>query len=302
MIRTTDGSGDEPPPLEDMSVFMAQHQRLWPASVLTPGTDRAPKAGLKAQEAAATKPTETAPDTPASTDFGGLKKGFFSRAAASVPKPFNQPKQPKQPNQPNESKQSDQTSAAEPMPFIRPKTTDESSLRFSEVQQAMGQALANKQEWITPDFIETIEAKPGLRRAMDDPLFAVVLEEMQRDPQTCIRKYASTRPDLLMAFREIAGQMGSHLEVVEPQSTRSRTTKPAVELQQQLPPHEQELVERVQRDPEAQAALRDPRIQRIIAAGRSNPLLLAEVTRSADSDLAAKLQKLMQLGMLQIQN
>ncbi|KAI8847220.1 hypothetical protein BC829DRAFT_397089 [Chytridium lagenaria] len=202
---------DDVPPLEDMS-DMLKHAK----------ERREKMEAMKPVVTPVPIPKKVQQPPEAKTAFSGIKKGFFNAS----PKKQSIPR------------------AVEPQ-TLKPTKTKEDSLRFDQVQEVMKQQLnmLNKQEWLTPDFLERIERNPALARAFADPLFTQATEDLKRDPEKAFQKYAKERPDIMLALREFAGTTSI------PPSIVSITTPT---IPDELPDHEKELVKRVMQDKELQ--------------------------------------------------
>ncbi|KAI8821393.1 uncharacterized protein EV422DRAFT_528001 [Fimicolochytrium jonesii] len=213
MLR--DMSDEDVPPLEDMTEEVARMEKVRQRSAVPERSD--PTANeeflievakpevehLASQVKPKTQQSKTQP-TKTDKSFGGLKKGFFSSSPRSG---ASRAADPPRPN----------------IPVIKPKAPAADGLRFDEVQQAMRSQMSmlDKQEWLTPAFLERIEKSPHLARALADPAFQQAAAEMSKNPQAAFKKYAVQRPDLLQALREFAGMLGESLtSIAETQDAR----------------------------------------------------------------------------------
>ncbi|KAJ3300375.1 hypothetical protein HK104_001338 [Borealophlyctis nickersoniae] len=115
-----------------------------------------------------------------------------------------------------------------------------------------------------------------------------------------MRRAAAERPDLVEALRELAGLLAEEMDILADKETEERIK--TVEIPEDLPDHEKELVRRVQEDKGLQEALKDPKIQRFLMEIRGNPPLLARALATADQDMQKKLKKLIESGLLQVQH
>ena len=169
---------------------------------------------------------------------------------------------------------------------------------------------------MTPDFLDKLEQSPVLVKALMDPAFQQAAAEMASNPQKAIAKYSKERPDLILALKEFAGFLGSHLSDLPA----------SVPIPDDLPAHEKEILQRVLSNPKMQAALKDPQVQMILARAQKDPASLSmwvtapilyerfvfktiwthilEWTKrafgSAQPELREKLQLLIQCGLLQM--
>ncbi|KAJ3207967.1 hypothetical protein HDU67_007109 [Dinochytrium kinnereticum] len=280
---------DDVPPLEDMSEQLRhvkarriQEKAMKPVSMNGPLTAQKPVKKVELPEP--------------KTAFTGIKKGFFN--TATPPKAASAKAKPPQ-------------SRNDEVMTFKPKQTKEEALRFDDVQKAMKEQLnlLNKQEWLTPEFLDRIERNPALARAVSDPVFQQATQDMKCDPEKAFKKYSRERPDLVLALREFAGLLGDQLEGMAGQSsgafmgTSSRGSHPAPPpVPDDLPDHEKELVRKVLEDKEVQEVLRDPKMQKILMTIRTNPPELQRIWTQSDPATREKLGKLLQCGLLSIQN
>lgn len=121
---------------------------------------------------------------------------------------------------------------------------------------------------MTPDFLDKLEQSPVLAKALMDPAFQQAAAEMSSNPQKAMAKYSRERPDLILALKEFAGLLGSHLSDLP-------ATPASVPIPDDLPAHEKELVQRVLSNPKTQAALKDPQVQMILARAQKDPASLS---------------------------
>ncbi|TPX67248.1 hypothetical protein SpCBS45565_g03966 [Spizellomyces sp. 'palustris'] len=231
----------------------------------------------------------------AQSAYSGLKKGFLNGGNSARKTSVVATKS---------------TTPATDIPLIKPKQSPTDNLRIDEVQAAMRSqmSLLDRQEWLTPEFLEKIERNPVLTRALTDPVFQKAATELSRDPQAAFKKYAATRPDLMAALREFAGLLGDALGGLADQQEGQKVKESGKEgasgfqIPDELPNHEKELVKRVMADPEVQEALRDPKIQKILMEAQKDPPSLAKALNTANKDVQGKLGCLLKCGLLQIQH
>jgi hypothetical protein len=93
---------------------------------------------------------------------------------------FNNPP-PKKKAQPTPATQ--KVTEVEDMTHLKAQSKQE-KLKIEEVQQTMNyDALQkSKDQWLTPDLLQTLMSKPHLMQVFQDPQFSTVLQEMQQNP------------------------------------------------------------------------------------------------------------------------
>lgn len=179
-------------------------------------------------------------EVPKFHQFQGLKKGFFSATPKSKTPQIKHP---------------------EPsLTYIEAKKSD--PLVFKEVQESMASKFEkSRSEWMTPSFLDRIEKSPVLSKAFQDPNFLQMSQELIKDPVTTLKKCADSYPQWLAAIQEFAGLLGETFEAKADE----------LEAKQPLSEFEQRLIDRVQKDPKVQDALKDPQVQSLLAQLQSNP-------------------------------
>ncbi len=123
--------------------------------------------------------------------FSGLKPGFLfakpkNAAAKPTPKPASSPSPPPPPPPPPSKSTSSTTAPAgssvgegDAIPFIRPKKpteSEESILRFPEVQSAM--KASEKPGWVTNDLLSQVGAQKEIMEGLQNPKIQRVLAEV----------------------------------------------------------------------------------------------------------------------------
>ncbi|KAI9096133.1 hypothetical protein DFS34DRAFT_624088 [Phlyctochytrium arcticum] len=274
---------DDVPPLEDMAKDLMRQQQRRGMPQVTKNKNTVNKDNVKSAQSKSQN-----------KEFSGFKKGFLSSSRSDSLKDAGK-------KQPPVAK----AAQHDALPFIKPTQKADESLRFSEVQDAMKNQMSSldQQEWLTPEFLEKIEKNPVLAKALNDPAFQQAAADLQKDPEAAFKMYSQTRPDLLSALREFAALMGDALSAMpgQPETVEDTLISPAsVPIPNDLPQHEQELIKRVMADKDTQDALRDPKVQRVLAEMQKNPPTLMQALQSTDRDLQRKLKKLLECGLLQI--
>ena len=154
-------------------------------------------------------------------DFGkGFRKGFFRRQNKMTQK--QEPEKKKSP--PKQTLNSEKKSQIEDLTYIKssPGTTSKTNtmnsfkadLKESEKNSSVNHSLLNnivnnKQEWLNQELLMKIAQKPNLMKAFMDPRFTTVIQEMQNNPQECMRKYGNN-PEFSNFIKEFSSIMGEH--------------------------------------------------------------------------------------------
>jgi hypothetical protein len=258
MITNDSLDFDDVPPLEDMSHILDIKSKI---------------PFLQTPKAAAQQPKQTK-----STEFQGLKKGFFSTTTRPKPK---------------KSK-----IIQEEIPLIKPQTT-RNPLEFDQVRDAMASQLDQSRtgisyssDWMSPSFLGKIERSTILAKAFQDPRFLQMSQQLARDPVRTLEMCKKEHPEWMEALREFSGMLG---EVFEKKANQVDTSG--------LNDFERDIVERVMKDPKVQEALKDSRIQQLLFDLKSNqnPLLVQQFLKDACPDIQQKVQVLIKSGLLSIQ-
>ena len=67
----------------------------------------------------------------------------------------------------------------------------------------------NKQKWLNQELLMKIAQHPNLMRCFMDPRFSTVIQEMQNNPQECLKKYGNN-PEFSNFIKEFSSLMGEH--------------------------------------------------------------------------------------------
>ena len=67
----------------------------------------------------------------------------------------------------------------------------------------------NKQQWLNQELLMKIAQNPNLMRCFMDPRFSTVIQEMQTNPQECLKKYGNN-PEFSNFIKEFSSLMGDH--------------------------------------------------------------------------------------------
>ena len=86
------------------------------------------------------------------------------------------------------------------------KSTQESS----KINPNMLNNLANnKQQWLNQELLMKIAQNPNLMRCFMDPRFSTVIQELQTNPQECLKKYGNN-PEFSNFIKDFSALMGDH--------------------------------------------------------------------------------------------
>ena len=150
-----------------------------------------------------------------------LKRGFLKRHNFSQEEPKKEIKK-----QNNEGNNNNKSKKEEPVDLTHiksnPGTTTKteilnnfnkdlkSSQDSSKPNPSLLNNLANnKQQWLNQELLMKIAQNPNLMRCFMDPRFSTVIQEMQTNPQECLKKYGNN-PEFSTFIKEFSALMGDH--------------------------------------------------------------------------------------------
>lgn len=167
-------SDDEPPPLEDMTEYLAAR-------------------GIKPEEKS--KPIEVVKEVKVEEKkvekfASGIKKGFFNQA-------------------PKQAKKVVKKVEPEIVEIKKTNKPQENPLVLKEVQQAMNYTTQNTQEWLTPELLQRIAEHPFLAKGMSDPRLMAAVNELQKDASLATTKYKHDQ-EVQVFFTEFSKIMADH--------------------------------------------------------------------------------------------
>ena len=153
--------------------------------------------------------------------FSFLKRGFLKRHNFSQEEPKKEIKK-----QNNEGNNNNKSKKEEPVDLTHiksnPGTTTKteilnnfnkdlkSSQDSSKPNPSLLNNLANnKQQWLNQELLMKIAQNPNLMRCFMDPRFSTVIQEMQTNPQECLKKYGNN-PEFSTFIKEFSALMGDH--------------------------------------------------------------------------------------------
>ena len=149
---------------------------------------------------------------------GLFKRGFLKRHNFSEDAPKKENKKE------NENKEKEKKNEPVDLTHIKsnPGTTTKtnilnnfnndlkSSQESSKINSGMLNNLANnKQQWLNQELLMKIAQKPNLMRCFMDPRFSTVIQELQANPQECLKKYGNN-PEFSNFIKEFSSLMGEH--------------------------------------------------------------------------------------------
>ena len=154
--------------------------------------------------------------------FSFLKRGFLKRHNFSEDN--NKDKAKKEP--PKEVKKETQNKKEEPVDLTHiksnPGTTTKTNvlnnfnkdLKTSQDATKMNPNLLNnlannKQQWLNQELLMKIAQNPNLMRCFMDPRFSTVIQELQTNPQECLKKYGNN-PEFSNFIKDFSALMGDH--------------------------------------------------------------------------------------------
>ena len=149
---------------------------------------------------------------------GLFKRGFLKRHNFSEDEPKKEIKK--------ENKEKEKEKKNEPIDLTHIKSTPgtttktnimnnfnndlKSSQESSKINSGMLNNLANnKQQWLNQELLMKIAQKPNLMRCFMDPRFSTVIQELQTNPQECLKKYGNN-PEFSNFIKEFSSLMGEH--------------------------------------------------------------------------------------------
>ena len=153
--------------------------------------------------------------------FGLFKRGFLKRHNFSEDE--NKNKKEKEPKKENKEIP---TKKEEPVDLTHiksnPGTTTKTNVinnfnkdlkstqESSKINPNMLNNLANnKQQWLNQELLMKIAQNPNLMRCFMDPRFSSVIQELQTNPQECLKKYGNN-PEFSNFIKDFSALMGDH--------------------------------------------------------------------------------------------
>ena len=176
---------------------------------------------------------------------GLFKRGFLKRHNSSEdePKKTNNNNL----NKPSKEKEKEKEKKNEPIDLTHiksnPGTTTKTNIlnnfnndlksnqEASKINSGMLNNLANnKQQWLNQELLMKIAKSPNLMRCFMDPRFSTVIQELQTNPQECLKKYGNN-PEFSNFIKEFSALMGDHFNNLakNPMAGNPNYTNPEVQ-------------------------------------------------------------------------
>lgn len=128
--------------------------------------------------------------------------------------------------------------------------TKNETLKIEEVQSAMSaeKIAQTKDQWMTPELLQTLMSKPHMMQVLQDPMFSTVLSEMQKDPKVAMQKYGQSGKfkEFMMEFAQI---MGVHFESVADKEKKKAEEAEAKKLKEEEAMKSDPVYQLIQNDP-----------------------------------------------------
>ncbi|CAH1799856.1 unnamed protein product, partial [Owenia fusiformis] len=315
-------SGNEDvPPLEDMSELLQKVEAIRDMKGIskkdTPKSNEPSRAAKQTAKNASPEhklPTSTpSPSLPSNQDnkdsaFAGMKKGFLFGAPASKSKQESKPKPTAKPV----NKKTDPINVQEEIPFIKANKEEENTrLSMPEVQDAMkaSQNLMNNKEWITQDFLQTIQSRPKLLEKLTNPVFQQAISDFQTNPEAATMKYKDNT-EVFEFFKEFSGILGQHFsELGEREQSEQPAEPPSgadMKVHSSTNPNQataedEARIQKILADPEIKGAIMDKTVQQLIYTLKNDPHQAQVILQNATPDIQGKIKKLVDVGLLAFQ-
>ena len=164
--------------------------------------------------------------------------------------------------------------------------------------------IKQKDQWLTPEFMQKLMAKPHLMAAFQSPQFQNVLADMQKDPKAAYAKYGDS-PELKSFMEEFGTMMGTHFDSLA--DTKKKEEEQAkLDAEKKKREEEEELkkdpiYDKIHNDPEVKAALEDPKVQLVIQKIQKEGGLDFHSVARSDPETANKLMLLINKGVFNTQ-
>ena len=156
--------------------------------------------------------------------FGLFKRGFLKRHNFSEEDNKTKKEPKKEPKVNNINNNNNPPKKEEPVDLTHiksnPGTTtktqvlnnfnkDLKSNQDSSKPNLLNNLANNKQQWLNQELLMKIAQNPNLMRCFMDPRFSTVIQELQTNPQECLKKYGNN-PEFSTFIKEFSALMGDH--------------------------------------------------------------------------------------------
>ena len=241
-------SDDEMPELEDLSdqlneirkargideknisknikvgVINEKNQNINNNKINIPISNTPPPVEPKVENKKEEKKPETKPENKKNEDNAGfsfLKRGFLKRHNFSEEENKNKNKikpEPKKEEKKIENKKEEPVDLThiKSNPGTTTKTNvlnnfnkDLKTNQDSSNINLLNNLANNKQQWLNQELLMKIAQNPNLMRCFMDPRFSTVIQELQTNPQECLKKYGNN-PEFSNFIKEFSALMGDH--------------------------------------------------------------------------------------------
>ena len=239
-------SDDEMPELEDLSdqlneirkargideknisknikvgVINEKNQNINNNKINIPISNTPPPVEPKVENKKEEKKPETKPENKKNEDNAGfsfLKRGFLKRHNFSEEENKNKIKpEPKKEEKKIENKKEEPVDLThiKSNPGTTTKTNvlnnfnkDLKTNQDSSNINLLNNLANNKQQWLNQELLMKIAQNPNLMRCFMDPRFSTVIQELQTNPQECLKKYGNN-PEFSTFIKEFSALMGDH--------------------------------------------------------------------------------------------
>ena len=195
--------------------------------------------------------------------YGLFKRGFLKRHNFS--EDDNKDKNKKEKESKKETKVTTATKKEEPVDLTHiksnPGTTTKTNvlnnfnkdLKSSQDTTKMNPNLLNnlannKQQWLNQELLMKIAQNPNLMRCFMDPRFSTVIQELQTNPQECLKKYGNN-PEFSNFIKDFSALMGDHFNNLAKNPLQGNPNYTAPEVQEIInDPKIKPILERLQKE------------------------------------------------------
>ncbi|CAF1568824.1 unnamed protein product [Adineta ricciae] len=231
-----------------------------------PPLEDIPKTGTEVKPTPVVKYVETRTKESPVIDksFAGMKKGFLN------------------------SKPTFQTKSNELVEISRKQPDQTKDFRvFDEVQQAIKDEQQSKNSWLTNDLLKQIEDDESLARYFSNPYFMEAITLFQHKPQEALAKYGHNA-EVMRFFDRMAKILGNHFTSIAADEEKKQKSNVDPEVNQLL------------QDEQVRQLLLDPDVIKLMKSLREEPEKAQWLMRTADASMRAKIQQLVQFGLLSV--
>jgi len=176
-----------------------------------------------------------------------------------------------------------------------------------EVQTVMNQQMPflKSNDWVTEDLLSKISANPKLFKRFTDPRFAEVLQQFQSNPQQIMRM-CEGNPEMKEFIQDFCSIMGDHFTELGQKQDEQRIDDPpktktkSADREKCERSDDEKKMKDILSDPEIASILKDTETQRLLRALKEEPVKAQKLLKTADAAFRRKIQKLIDVGLLQM--